>query len=63
MQNINSINSVVSGLFNEFWDKISLSQTSHLIGFGFGAIFVFVKLLEGDYLFGLLRMKVKVGMN
>jgi len=63
IKNINSINRVVSSLFIEFWYKMSFSETSHLIGFSFGTIFVFVKFTNDDCLFGLQMMRVYVGMN
>jgi hypothetical protein len=53
IKNINPINRLETTLLIEFWDKMSFSETSHLIGFSFGAIFVFVKFINDDCLFGL----------
>ena len=43
--------------------EMTFTEISHLIGFGFVTIFAFVKIINGDYLFGLIFMIVNVLLN
>ncbi len=43
--------------------EMTFAEISHLIGFGFVTIFAFVKIINGNYLFGLIFMIVNVLLN
>ena len=48
---------------SELRKEMTFSEISHLIGFGFVTIFVLVKLINGNYLFGLIMMIVNMLLN
>ncbi len=43
--------------------EMTFAEISHLIGFGFVTIFAFMKIINGNYLFGLIFMIVNVLLN
>jgi len=48
---------------NGFRKEMTISEISHLIGFGFVTIFAVVKVIHGNYLFGLIMMIVNIVLN
>ena len=48
---------------SELRKEMTFSEISHLIGFGFVTIFVLVKFINGNYLFGLIMMIVNMLLN
>ncbi len=48
---------------NGFRKEMTISEISHLIGFGFVTIFALVKVIHGNYLFGLIMMIVNIVLN
>lgn len=48
---------------NELRNEMTFSEISHLIGFGFITIFAVVKLIKGNYLFGMIFMIVNILLN
>ena len=48
---------------NGFRKEMTISEISHLIGFGFVTIFALVKVINGNYLFGLIMMIVNIVLN
>ncbi len=48
---------------NELRKEMTISEISHLIGFGFVTIFALVKLINGNYIFGLIIMIVNILLN
>lgn len=43
--------------------EMTFAEINHLIGFGFVTIFALVKIVNGNYLFGMIIMIVNVLMN
>lgn len=48
---------------NNLRNEMTISEIDHLIGFGFVAVFVLVKVWNSYYLFGLVIMIVNILMN
>lgn len=48
---------------SEIRHEMTIAEIGHLIGFGFVTIFVFLKISNGNYLFGLIMMLVNIIMN
>ncbi len=43
--------------------EMTFAEISHLIGFGFVTIFAFMKIINGNYLFGLIFMIINLLLN
>lgn len=43
--------------------EMTISEIDHLIGFAFVTVFVFIKFMNSDYLFGFIIMLVNILMN
>lgn len=56
-------NKIVVTELNELRKEMTFSEISHLIGFGFVAIFALAKFMYGNYLFGLTIMVVNIVLN
>jgi len=48
---------------NKLRTEMTYSEISHFVGFGFVLIFVFIKLIEGQYLFAFVLLIFNVLMN
>jgi len=48
---------------NELRKEMTISEISHLIGFGFVTIFALVKFINGNYLFGFIITIVNILLN
>ena len=61
--NIRSKNKIDLAQLHQLRLEMTYSEISHLIGFGFVAIFALVKFIKGEFLFGLIMMIVNTLMN
>ena len=48
---------------NYLQNEMTISEISHLVGFGFVTIFAVIKIINSDYLFALIIMIVNILMN
>lgn len=48
---------------NEIREEMTFAEVSHLIGFVFVTFFALIKLINGDFLFGLIFMIVNILLN